>query len=121
MLELEQRAAEGEAAAELALDVFVHRVAGAVAAMAVAAGGIDVLVFTAGIGERSAQVRERVCGRLGFLGVAIDPSRNAAAAGDCDLAVGRLARRRRRRSCARGGRGGPGRARPPARPLSARV
>jgi acetate kinase len=46
-----------------------------------------VLVFTAGIGEHSAQVRERVCGRLGFLGVAIDPSRNAAAAGDCDLTL----------------------------------
>jgi acetate kinase len=84
-LDLERRAAEGDGPAALALEVFVHRVAGAVAAMAVAAGGIDVLVFTAGIGEHSPQVRERVCSRLAFLGVAIDPSRNAAAAGDCDL------------------------------------
>jgi acetate kinase len=67
------------------VDVYVHRVAGAVAAMAAAAGGLDVLVFTAGIGERSAQVRERVCGRLGFLGVAIEEARNAAA-GDRDIA-----------------------------------
>ena len=52
----------GEPAAELALAVFVHRVAGAVAAMAAAADGLDALVFTAGIGEGSALVRERVCG-----------------------------------------------------------
>jgi acetate kinase len=84
-LELERRAAEGDEAARLAVDVYVHRVAGAVAAMAAAAGGLDVLVFTAGIGERSAQVRERVCGRLGFLGVAIEEARNAAA-GDRDIA-----------------------------------
>jgi acetate kinase len=85
-LELERRAAGGDEAARLAVDVYVHRVAGAVAAMAAAAGGLDVLVFTAGIGERSAHVRERVCGRLGFLGVAIDPARNGAD-GDRDIAA----------------------------------
>ena len=85
MLELEARAAQGDEAAVLAVEVFVHRVAGAVAGMAVACGGVDVLVFTAGIGEHSPHVREQVCARLGFLGVAIDLARNAAAAGDCDL------------------------------------
>ena len=85
-LELERRAADGDQAARLAVDVYVHRVAGAVAAMAMAAGGLDVLVFTAGIGERSAHVRGRVCGRLGFLGVAIDPARNEAE-GDRDIAA----------------------------------
>jgi acetate kinase len=83
MLELERRAAAGEGAATLAVDVFVHRVAGAVAAMAAAAGGVDVLVFTAGIGEHSAEVRGRVCERLGFLGVGLDSDRNAAAEPDC--------------------------------------
>ena len=87
MLELERQAAAGDAAAELAVDVFVHRLAGAVAAMAAAAGGIDVLVFTAGIGERSEHVRERVCTRLAFLGIVIDTQRNAAAAPDCDVAA----------------------------------
>jgi acetate kinase len=87
MLELEQRAAGGDAAAGLAVDVFVHRLAGAVAAMAAAAGGIDVLVFTAGIGERSGHVRERACTRLAFLGIAIDTKRNAAAKPDCDVAA----------------------------------
>jgi acetate kinase len=87
MLELERQAAGGDAAAKLAVDVFVHRLTGAVAAMAAAAGGIDVLVFTAGIGERSEHVRERVCARLAFLGIAIDPRRNAAAKPDCDVAA----------------------------------
>jgi acetate kinase len=76
-----------------ALDVFVHRVAGAVAAMAAAAGGLDALVFTAGIGEGSALVRERVCERLRFLGVQLDPARNDAAEPDCDVSAhGSLAR-----------------------------
>ena len=85
-LELEQRAAGGDEAARLAIDVYVHRVAGAVAAMAASAGGLDVLVFTAGIGECSAHVRERVCGRLAFLGVDVDPALNAAE-GDRDMAT----------------------------------
>jgi len=86
MLGLERRAATGDTAAALAVEVFVHRVAGAVAAMAAAAGGIDVLVFTAGIGEHSAGVRGLVCDRLGFLGISVDPDRNAAAEPDCDVA-----------------------------------
>jgi acetate kinase len=56
-------------AARLALDVFAYRVATAIGAMAAALGGLDALVFTAGVGENSASVRDAVCGRLGFLGV----------------------------------------------------
>jgi acetate kinase len=65
-------------AAPLAIDVFVHRVAGAVAAMAAACGGLDVLVFTGGIGEHAADVRDRITARVRFLGdfrVEIVPSR----------------------------------------------
>jgi acetate kinase len=65
-------------ASPLALDVFVHRVAGAVAAMAAACGGIDVLAFTGGIGEHAQDVRERIVERARFLGdfrVDIVPSR----------------------------------------------
>jgi acetate kinase len=69
----------------LALDVFVHRLAGAVAAMAAALGGLDALVFTAGIGEGSAAVRARTCARLGFLGVALDDGLNGAAEPDCEI------------------------------------
>jgi acetate kinase len=70
----------------LALDVFVHRLAAAIAAMTASLGGLDALVFTAGIGEGSATVRERVCARLGFLGVALDRARNAVAVADCEIA-----------------------------------
>jgi acetate kinase len=86
--ELEEAAASGDARAGLALDVFAHRVAGAVAAMAVAAGRLDALVFTAGIGEGSAEARRRICGRLGLLGVRLDSAKNESASPDCDIASG---------------------------------
>ena len=54
--------------ARLALEVFAYRVAGAIASMSVALGGLEALVFTAGIGENSALVRKLVCERLGGLG-----------------------------------------------------
>jgi acetate kinase len=85
MRDLELRAAAGEEDAELALGVFIYRVAGAVASMAAAAGGLEALAFTAGIGEGSALVRERLCERLVFLGVEIDAARNAEAEPDSDV------------------------------------
>ena len=85
--ELEDAAEAGDSAAALAFVVFEHRVAGAVAAMAASAGGLDVLVFTAGIGEGSARVRERICQRLRFLGVELDPAANDSAVPDCDVAA----------------------------------
>ena len=87
MLELQERAEDGDPDAVLAVDVFTLRVAGAVAAMAVSAGGLDALVFTAGIGEGSALVRERVCNRLAFLGVELDERANHTAEPDCDVAA----------------------------------
>jgi acetate kinase len=87
MLAVERAAGEGDPDAALALDVFAHRVAGAAAAMAAAAGGVDALVFTAGIGENSAPTRARVCERLAFLGVELDPERNAASGPDRDIAA----------------------------------
>lgn len=62
----------------LAVDVFVHRVAQSVAAMAASMGGIDGLVFTAGIGEHSSAVRASVVERLGLFNAAIDTAANAA-------------------------------------------
>jgi acetate kinase len=60
-------AAADDEDARIALAVFCHRVACAVGAMAAAAGGLDALVFTGGIGERSQRVRDEVCGRIAFL------------------------------------------------------
>jgi acetate kinase len=85
--ELEAAAAAGDPRARLALDVFAHRVAGAVAAMAAALGGLDAVVFTAGIGERSASVRAGICSRLVFLGVRLDAAANEGARPDCDVSV----------------------------------
>jgi acetate kinase len=79
--------ASDEPEARLALAVFCHRVAAAVAAMATALGGLDALVFTAGIGEGSAPIRARICRRLRFLGVELDERANASAAPDADLAA----------------------------------
>jgi acetate kinase len=69
----------------LALDVYAYRIAGAVAAMAVALGGLDALAFTAGVGEGSPPVRAQVCARVGFLGVELDLEANAAAEPDTEV------------------------------------
>jgi acetate kinase len=79
--ELEAAAAAGDRPAALALDVYVHRLRGSIAAMAAAMGGIDALAFTGGVGEASATIRARTCERLGFLGLAVDEARNADAGG----------------------------------------
>ena len=78
MRTVEAAAAAGNERARLALDVFVHRLAKAIAAMVVGLERLDALVFTGGIGERSALIRGRVLARLGFLGLAEDPEANAA-------------------------------------------
>jgi acetate kinase len=71
--------------ARLALAVFVHRVAGAIGAMAAALGGLDALVFTAGIGENSPEIRGRICAPLGFLGVKLEDDANASLVPDCEI------------------------------------
>jgi acetate kinase len=79
--------AAGDARARLALAVYIHRIAAAVAAMTAALGGLDALVFTAGVGERSPDIRARICARLGFLGVVLDTRANADAQPDADVAA----------------------------------
>ncbi|HEX7949671.1 MAG TPA: acetate/propionate family kinase [Candidatus Limnocylindrales bacterium] len=69
-------AAAGTADARLALGVYIHRLRGAIAAMVASLGGIDVIVFTGGVGEHSPTVRALAAERLGFLGVALDAARN---------------------------------------------
>ncbi len=73
---------DGDARAALAVEVFCRTVAMRVGAYAAALGGIDSLVFTAGIGEHEPQVRAEVCAPLGFLGIEIDAEANAARAPD---------------------------------------
>jgi acetate kinase len=77
MRELLDREATDPNAAE-AVDLFCYQARKYAAAMAAAAGGVDTLVFTGGIGERSAPIRARICAGLAFLGVRVDPGRNAS-------------------------------------------
>ncbi|HEX9042868.1 MAG TPA: acetate/propionate family kinase [Trebonia sp.] len=76
MREVLSRAVAGDTRAVLGRDVYLHRLRASVAAMAAAMGGLDILAFTGGVGENSPEVRSRAAGGLGFLGVAIDESRN---------------------------------------------
>ena len=66
-----------DAEARLAVDYFVYRAAKEIGALAAAAGGIDGLVFTAGIGEKSAEIRRRICEATTWLGIALDEEANA--------------------------------------------
>jgi acetate kinase len=67
-----------EPEARLAVDYFIYRAAKEIAAMASALGGIDALVFTAGIGENSAEIRRRIAEASAWLGIDLDPAANAA-------------------------------------------
>ena len=79
MREIQKRMEAGDEAAKLAFEVFIHRLVKYVGAYAALLGRVDALVFTGGIGEHSARVREALCTRLGILGVALDLDANAAA------------------------------------------
>lgn len=76
MRDVEAAADRGDPDARLALDVYTHRLVGGIAAMSAATGGVDVLVFTGGVGEHSSTVRRRAVERLAFLGAAIDAHHN---------------------------------------------
>ncbi len=79
--DLRDVAAAGTPDADLAIDVMLHRLRKYVGAYAVELGGVDALVFTAGIGENAGWLRERLVARLGVLGMRVDPARNASGEG----------------------------------------
>ncbi len=74
---LQERLGDGDDDARLAVGVAVHRLVKYVGAYAAVLGGLDALVFTGGIGERSASLREALVSRLGLLGARLDPGANA--------------------------------------------
>lgn len=76
MRDCEQAAADGHEGARLALQVFTHRLRKTIGAYAAAMGGVDAIVFSAGIGENSPTIRERTAQRLDFLGARLDEDRN---------------------------------------------
>jgi acetate kinase len=85
MREVLSRAADGDARCELAREVYLHRLRGCAASMAAAMGGLDVLVFTGGVGENSAEIRSRAMEGLEFLGLRPDASRNGTGTGDREI------------------------------------
>ena len=78
MREILDAAGAGEPRARLALEVYLHRLRREIAAMTAALGGLDAIVFTGGVGERSAPIRSMAADGLGHLGIVLDPERNAA-------------------------------------------
>src|ERR1700694_5543792 len=73
---------DGHPRAKLAFEIFVHRLQAGIGAMIAVLGGIDALVFTAGIGENSPEVRVAACANFGFLGLKLDAAKNAQSSAD---------------------------------------
>ncbi len=80
-----EAAREGNMRARLALAIYAESVRTAVGGLAAALGGVDALVFTAGVGENAAELREEACRGLECLGLRLDPGRNRALRPDADL------------------------------------
>ena len=74
--DLEEEQEKGNDRARLAMDIYCYRIRKYVGAYAAAMGGLDAIIFTAGVGENSNYVREHVCSDLGFLGVELDKAKN---------------------------------------------
>jgi acetate kinase len=82
MREIQSAIAEGNSRARLAFDIYVHRLRSGIGAMAAVMGGLDALVFTAGVGEHSPEVRSATCEKMQFLGIELDPAKNARSTAD---------------------------------------
>ena len=85
MAEIEVLAADGQAAARLALDVYVHRLRSGIAAMASALGGLDAVTFTGGVGENAPVLRADTLSTMGFLGLSLDHEANCSASPDAEI------------------------------------
>lgn len=84
---IEEAAANGDENAQLALDMYYYRVKKYVGSYAAALGGVDAIVFTAGLGENSPEAREHICQGLEFMGVKIDLSKNGVRGKEVDLSM----------------------------------
>ncbi|MCE2719498.1 MAG: acetate kinase [Dolichospermum sp.] len=78
---------QGNKRAQLAWDMYVHRLRSGIGAMLASLAGLDVLVFTAGVGEKSAEIRQAACEPWGFLGLKIDLEKNQQQPVDIDIAT----------------------------------
>ncbi len=78
---------QGHERAKLAFDIYIHRLQSGIGAMVAMLGGMDALVFTAGIGENSSEVRAAVCDTFAFLGLRLDPGKNTQSRSDGDISA----------------------------------
>lgn len=83
--DIEDAAAEGNYRAQLALDIFAHDVKKYIGAYAAVLGGVDAVIFTAGLGENSPEMREAVCKNLEYLGIEIDVNKNKIRGEEVDV------------------------------------
>jgi acetate kinase len=77
----------GHVRAKLAFEIFVHRLQAGIGAMIAVLGGVDALVFTAGIGENSPEVRDAACANFGFLGLKLDAAKNTVSSVDQEISL----------------------------------
>lgn len=96
MRDIEQRAAGGDERCRVAIQVFAHRLRKYIGSYAAVMGGVDAIVFTAGIGENSEVIRHRVAQRLEFLGAVLDEDLNRDVAVDADNPVAEISTRNSR-------------------------
>ncbi len=82
-----ESARQGDEQAALAVAMYCHRARQAIAGLAATMGGVDALVFSAGVGENSVEVREKICKGLEFIGITIDARRNRECSPDTDIAT----------------------------------
>jgi len=87
MREITAAMQSGNQRAQLAFDMFIHRLRAGMGSMLAALGGADAIVFTGGIGENSSEVRAAACSHFTFLGLALDSAKNAANPSDQDIAT----------------------------------
>lgn len=85
--DLDDAVAAGNKRAELALQIFTYQVKKYIGAYACAMGGLDAIVFTAGIGENNPDIRQRACSNLGFLGISIDLEKNKKRGIEIDIST----------------------------------
>lgn len=87
MRQIGEAITQGNQRSQLALDIYIHRLRAGIGAMLASLGGLDALIFTAGVGENSAVVRSAVCEAFGFMGLKLDGEKNQHSPIDEDIAA----------------------------------
>lgn len=83
--DIEQAAEKGNARAQLALEVYVHKVKKYIGAYAAVMNGVDAVIFTAGLGENSVEMRKHICNDMSFLGIEVDDAKNNVRGKETDV------------------------------------